>query len=106
MTYVSALAHWLQSDWTHVGAFVAGVLFAFSVTWGSIKAAYFKTTGKPMPRNWFTLTLDIGVELSNNLLGFINKILLARGKEPMFPPPSPPLATPPLPTTPTEQGTP
>lgn len=89
---------WLRSDWTHLGAFVAGLLFAYSTAWGAIKAAYFKTTGHAMPRNTLTLVLDIGVELSNNGLGFLNKVLLASGSSPLFPAPSHPLDSPTAPT--------
>lgn len=100
----SAFIQWLEADWTHVGALCAGVLFAYALVWGSIKAAYFKVTGHAMPRNNLTLTLDIALELSNNALGFLNKILLARGATPLFPAPSPPLASPPTPEAPTTQG--
>ena len=84
------LLTWLRSDWTHAFVAIAAFLAAFAATWGAIKAAYAHAVGHPMPRTTLTLTFDVLAELANNALGALNKLLVARGVAPLFPPASPP----------------
>lgn len=99
---------WIISDWAHAFVTVQMVGTALVAAWGAYKAAYFKVTGKPLRRTRWTLAADIGAELMNNLLGALNKVLVARGGAPLFPPggapQEPPNASPEPPRAPPGPG--
>ena len=59
-------------------------LAAFGFVWGVVKLSYQRVTGSPMPRNAVTLTLDIIVESTNNILGVVNKARVSGGGAPLF----------------------
>lgn len=70
----------------NVGALldILAVLFGLSLFWAMVKASYQKVTGLPVPRNKFTLALDVLADLANNIPGAANRIARETGKETAF----------------------
>lgn len=85
---LSQLIQWIAAHpWEFLGR-VAAASMAFAAAWASIKAAVQKVTGRAMPRNALTTTLDVLAELAMNIPGAINRWVRAGGSPSIFAPPA------------------
>lgn len=93
---LSQLIQWIIAHpWEFLGR-VAAASMAFAAAWASVKAAVQKVTGRAMPRNGLTTTLDVLAEIAMNIPGAINRWVRASGSPSIFAPPSTPTpSTPP-----------
>lgn len=72
-------------QWADAHAGVAFVIATGIVNgWGAVKVSWQKFVGRPMPRNWLTIALDMLVELAPNFLGAVDRANRLRGKPSMF----------------------
>jgi hypothetical protein len=93
----SQLFQWIVAHpWEFLGRLAAASM-AFAAAWASIKAAVQKVTGRAMPRNALTTTLDVLAELAMNIPGAINRWVRAGGSPSLFAPPSRDTVAPPPP---------
>lgn len=85
---LSLLFQWIVAHpWEFLGR-IAAASMAFAAAWASVKAAVQKVTGRAMPRNALTTTLDVLAELAMNIPGAINRWVRAGGSPSLFAPPS------------------
>lgn len=97
---LSLLFQWIVAHpWEFLGR-IAAASMAFAAAWASVKAAVQKVTGRAMPRNALTTTLDVLAELAMNIPGAINRWVRAGGSPSLFAPPSRDTEAPPPPSDP------
>lgn len=97
---LSLLFQWIVAHpWEFLGR-IAAASMAFAAAWASVKAAVQKVTGRAMPRNALTTTLDVLAELAMNIPGAINRWVRAGGSPSLFAPPSRDTVVPPPPSDP------
>lgn len=97
---LSLLFQWIVAHpWEFLGR-IAAASMAFAATWASVKTAVQKVTGRAMPRNALTTTLDVLAELAMNIPGAINRWVRAGGSPSLFAPPSRDTVVPPPPSDP------
>ena len=53
--------------------YITAGLAAFAVAWAVVKVGIVRATGKDLPRNALTITLDVLAEIANNLPGAVNR---------------------------------
>lgn len=97
---LSLLFQWIVAHpWEFLGR-IAAASMAFAAAWASVKAAVQKVTGRAMPRNALTTTLDVLAELAMNIPGAINRWVRAGGSPSLFAPPARDTEAPPPPSDP------
>lgn len=90
MMDLSKVIQWAVSHPMEALGYLAAASLAFASAWAAVKSAYQRVTGKAMPRNAVTTTLDVLAELAMNIPGAVNRLVRARGGASIFaPPPSP-----------------
>lgn len=88
MMDLSKVIQWAVSHPMEALGYLAAASLAFASAWAAVKSAYQRVTGKAMPRNAVTTTLDVLAELAMNIPGAVNRLVRARGGASIFAPPS------------------
>lgn len=60
-----------------------------ATAWALFKLSFQRGAGRPLPRNWFTITMDVLVDFAQNVAGAINRMMKFSGSAGIFLPTQP-----------------